>query len=94
MFNSFLLTKKILDSIQAGDVRIYAKKMNIQGASCGDVIFINPYRPDPLTTLVHEMIHVIYPSLKEKEVEKMALLWGYKSTWNQKKALLQELVLI
>jgi len=94
VINPSRLTKKILASIQGGEVRVYAKKMNIQGASCGDVIFINPYRPDPLTTLVHEMIHVIYPSLKEKEVEKMALLWGYKSNWNQKKSLLQELILI
>lgn len=88
------LTKKMLKVLEDGDVCAKTRKMKVAGLCCGDVIWLNPHKPDILNTFVHELVHFLHPEYTEKQVEKTAWKWEFDSTWNEKRAILQELILI
>jgi len=61
---------------------------NARGLSQGRKVWVDPRRPHPVHTLLHEMIHVEQPSLSESAVIKETARQWRKMTWQAKAELL------
>ena len=90
--NQEYLTRKFLNVLRFDyNIIFKVKKLKMcMGICTNDYISIDHTRGDILDTLIHELLHRVYPKKNDGWVNKVSKNWIKNSTWGMKKRVLFE----